>query len=140
MAGTTVRISAADGGTFECYLAVPGSGSGAGLILAQEIFGINWHMREIADLCAEEGYVVLAADLFWRLAAGVELGDEGIRNNFWTQKRDRNLRLDTLHVRRNDREKHRKRIEQWKFRFTRVTRFFTADIAYSIANSEAVTR
>ncbi len=78
MAGTTVRITAADGGTFEGYLAVPGSGSGPGLILAQEIFGINRHMREIADLYAEEGYVVLAPDLFWRFAAGVELGYEGI--------------------------------------------------------------
>ena len=78
MAGSTVRITAADGGTFEGYLAVPSSGSGPGLILAQEIFGINRHMREIADLYAEEGYVVLAPDLFWRFAAGVELGYEGI--------------------------------------------------------------
>ncbi len=59
MAGTTVRISAADGGTFQCYLAVPGSGSGPGLILAEEIVGINRYMREIADLCAEEDYVVI---------------------------------------------------------------------------------
>jgi carboxymethylenebutenolidase len=78
MAGTTVKIAASDGGTFEGYLALPGSGSGPGLILAQEIFGINRHMREIADLYAEEGYVVLAPDLFWRLAAGVELGYEGV--------------------------------------------------------------
>ncbi len=78
MAGTTVKISAADGGIFEGYLAMPEGGSGPGLILAQEIFGINRHMREVADLFAEEGYVVLAPDLFWRLAAGVELGYEGI--------------------------------------------------------------
>ena len=78
MAGTTVKITAADGGTFEGYLALPGAGSGPGLILAQEIFGINRHMREVADLYAEEGYVVLAPDLFWRLAAGVELGYEAV--------------------------------------------------------------
>ncbi|HEV3114590.1 MAG TPA: dienelactone hydrolase family protein [Candidatus Binataceae bacterium] len=65
-------------GVFEGYLALPGAGSGPGLILAQEIFGINRHMREVADLYAEEGYVVLAPDLFWRLAAGVELGYEAV--------------------------------------------------------------
>jgi carboxymethylenebutenolidase len=78
MAGTTVKITAADRGVFEGYLTVPESGSGPGLILAQEIFGINRHMREVADLYAEEGYVVLAPDLFWRLAADVELGYEGV--------------------------------------------------------------
>lgn len=78
MAGMSVRITSADGGTFEGYLAVPASGKGPGLILAQEIFGINKHIREVADLYAEEGYVVLAPDLFWRFAAEVELGYEGI--------------------------------------------------------------
>lgn len=78
MAGTTVKITAADGGVFEAYLALPDAASGPGLILVQEIFGVNRHMREIADLYAEEGYVVIAPDLFWRLAAGVELGYEGV--------------------------------------------------------------
>jgi carboxymethylenebutenolidase len=78
MAGTTVKINAADGGAFEGYLALPDGGSGPGLILAQEIFGVNRHMREIADLYAEEGYVVIAPDLFWRLSSGVELGYEGV--------------------------------------------------------------
>ncbi|HKD65582.1 MAG TPA: dienelactone hydrolase family protein [Candidatus Binataceae bacterium] len=78
MAGTTLRITASDGGVFEGYLALPAAGSGPGLVLAQEIFGINRHMREVADLYAEEGYAVLAPDLFWRLAAGIELGYEGV--------------------------------------------------------------
>jgi len=78
MAGTTIKISAADGGMFDGYLAIPDQASGPGLIVAQEIFGVNRHMREVADLFAEEGYVVLAPDLFWRLAAGVELGYEGV--------------------------------------------------------------
>jgi carboxymethylenebutenolidase len=78
MAGTKVQIASADGGTFAGYLAVPASGKGPGLLLAQEIFGINKHIRELADFYAEEGYVVLAPDLFWRLAAEVELGYEGV--------------------------------------------------------------
>ena len=59
-------------------MAVPACGKGPGLILAQEIFGINEHVREVAELYAEEGYVVLAPDSFWRLAAEVELGYEGV--------------------------------------------------------------
>jgi carboxymethylenebutenolidase len=43
-------------------------------VLLQEIFGINDSIRGIADYYAEEGYVVLAPDLFWRQEPGVELG------------------------------------------------------------------
>ncbi len=43
-------------------------------MLCQEIFGINDYVREVADLYAEEGYVVLAPDLFWRMEPGVDLG------------------------------------------------------------------
>jgi carboxymethylenebutenolidase len=74
MAGQTVTIRAADGATFAGYLAVPQSGTGPGIVLLQEIFGINANMRAVADYYAEEGYVVLAPDLFWRLEPGVELG------------------------------------------------------------------
>jgi len=74
MNSTTLSIAAADGGSFSGYLSVPSSGSGPGLILLQEIFGINEHIREIADVYAEEGYLVLAPDLFWRIKSGVELG------------------------------------------------------------------
>jgi carboxymethylenebutenolidase len=69
-----VSIAAADGRTFSGYLARPESGSGPGLVLAQEIFGVNAAMREAADLFTEEGYTVLVPDLFWRLEPGVELG------------------------------------------------------------------
>jgi carboxymethylenebutenolidase len=67
-------IAATVGGNFSGYLATPASGSGPGLILLQEIFGVNQHIREIADQYAEEGYLVLAPDLFWRMKPGVELG------------------------------------------------------------------
>lgn len=44
------------------------------LILLQEIFGINKSMRDIASLFAEEGYLVVVPDLFWRIEEGVDLG------------------------------------------------------------------
>lgn len=72
--GRTIEIAAPGGGAFGAYLAVPESGRGPGLVLVQEIFGVNATMREHADLFAEEGYVVLVPDLFWRLDPGVELG------------------------------------------------------------------
>src|SRR4030088_3676796 len=74
MAGQWIDIAAADGGTFKGYLTIPASGSGPGILLVQEIFGVNSSMREVADYYAEEGYVVLAPDLFWRLEPGIELG------------------------------------------------------------------
>src|SRR6202166_1602005 len=74
VAGQWVDVAAADGGTFKGYLTIPASGSGPGILLLQEIFGVNSSMREVADYYAEEGYVVLAPDLFWRLEPGIELG------------------------------------------------------------------
>src|SRR5579859_2780560 len=72
--GQWIEIKAADGGKFRGYLAVPASGQGPGIVLCQEIFGINAYIREVADYYAEEGYVVLAPDLFWRLEKDVDLG------------------------------------------------------------------
>jgi carboxymethylenebutenolidase len=72
----TISITAKDGGTFSGYLARPAQGSGPGLILLQEIFGITADLRALADRYAEEGYVTVVPDLFWRLEPGVELGHD----------------------------------------------------------------
>ena len=73
MAAKWIEIGGGDG-KFRGYLAAPASGKGPGLVLCQEIFGINAYVREVADYYAEEGYVVLAPDLFWRLDKDVDLG------------------------------------------------------------------
>ncbi|MCV4785189.1 dienelactone hydrolase family protein, partial [Escherichia coli] len=54
-----IDLTAANGGRFRGYLALPPGGRGPGLVLAQEIFGINEFMRRTADAFAAEGYVVL---------------------------------------------------------------------------------
>jgi carboxymethylenebutenolidase len=73
--GSYITVPARDGsGEFRAYVAVPKSGKGPGILLAQEIFGINDYIREVADYYAEEGYVVVAPDLFWRQQSNVELG------------------------------------------------------------------
>ena len=67
MGGQYIDIVARDGGTFSAYVASPAQGSGPGLVLLQELFGINDYMKSMADRYAEEGYVVLVPDLFWRM-------------------------------------------------------------------------
>ncbi|HEY4065818.1 MAG TPA: dienelactone hydrolase family protein [Burkholderiaceae bacterium] len=74
MAGHYIDMKAGDGsGGFRGYMAVPASGKGPGLVVAQEIFGINKTMRDVADYYAEEGYVVLVPDLFWRQEPNVDI-------------------------------------------------------------------
>jgi carboxymethylenebutenolidase len=65
-----------EGGTFDAYCAVPESGRGPGILLFQEIFGINDNMRGLADRVAEQGYVALVPDMFWRLERRFERKDE----------------------------------------------------------------
>lgn len=62
---------------FAGYLALPPAGKGPGLLLFQEIFGVNPHIRAVAEQYAQDGFVVLAPDLFWRQAPRVELGYAG---------------------------------------------------------------
>jgi carboxymethylenebutenolidase len=73
MPGRFIIVRAEDGGEFRAYLATPERGSGPGLVLLQEIFGVNPYMRDVADRYAEEGYVAVCPDLFWRIEPGVEL-------------------------------------------------------------------
>lgn len=65
-----------DGDTFDAYCAPPAGGSGPGILLFQEIFGINDNMRGLADKLAAEGYVVLVPDMFWRIERRFERKDE----------------------------------------------------------------
>jgi carboxymethylenebutenolidase len=70
-----VTIKSFDGGEFDGYLALPASGYGPGIVVLQEIFGVNDHMRNVADWYAAHGFVALCPDLFWRMERGVELTD-----------------------------------------------------------------
>jgi carboxymethylenebutenolidase len=55
-----------DDGTFDLPVWLPASGSGPGLVLFQEIFGVGPYIRAVAERLATLGYVVGAPDLFWR--------------------------------------------------------------------------
>jgi len=73
-----IDIKAQDGGSFKGYLSLPhqaqNGGKGPGIVLIQEIFGVNAHIRGVADQYASDGYTVLAPDVFWRMQPMVELG------------------------------------------------------------------
>jgi carboxymethylenebutenolidase len=75
MAGTDITIKG-PGGNFSGYLSRPSSGSGPGVVVIQEIFGVNKVMRDIADGFAARGYFALAPDLFWRIEPDVQLTDK----------------------------------------------------------------
>ena len=92
MADSFIEVVAQDGGRFNAYIARPAQGSGPGLVLLQEIFGINETMRSTADRFAEEGYVVLVPDLFWRIKPGIDLTDQSEAE--WKQALDYMNQLD----------------------------------------------
>jgi carboxymethylenebutenolidase len=72
-----ISVAAPGGATYDAYLALPPAGKGPGLVLFQEIFGVNEHIRALVEQYALDGYVVLAPDVFWRQQRRVELGYEG---------------------------------------------------------------
>jgi carboxymethylenebutenolidase len=71
-----VTIKSFDGGEFSAYLSLPAGGFGPGLLVMQEIFGVNQVMREICDWYAAHGFVAICPDLFWRQEAGVDITDQ----------------------------------------------------------------
>jgi len=71
-----VTIKSFDGGEFDAYLALPAGGYGPGIVVIQEIFGVNDYVRGVADWYAAHGFVAIAPDLFWRMETGVQLTDK----------------------------------------------------------------
>lgn len=73
---TSVTINAEDGGTFSAYLAHPEQETGPGILVIQEIFGVNKVMRDLCDGFAAQGYVAICPDLFWRQEPGIDITDQ----------------------------------------------------------------
>lgn len=70
----TTRINTLDGNDdFMAYVAEPEGEPRAAIVVIQEIFGVNAGIRRKCDLLAEDGYLAVAPDLFWRLGEGIEL-------------------------------------------------------------------
>jgi carboxymethylenebutenolidase len=80
MTTRTERVHTPDG-DLDAHVAIPASGSGPGMLLIQEIFGVNDYLKDAARRLADLGYVVLAPDLYWRTQPGLALGhdEEGLQ-------------------------------------------------------------
>jgi carboxymethylenebutenolidase len=71
-----VTVKSFDDGEFDAYLKLPAGGYGPGIVVLQEIFGVNRFVRDVCDWYATRGFVAICPDLFWRQEPGVELTDQ----------------------------------------------------------------
>lgn len=69
-----IHLTSADGFSFPVYVARPAGPPKAAIVVLQEIFGVNSHVRAVADSYAAQGYVAFAPAAFDRVERGVELG------------------------------------------------------------------
>lgn len=72
--GQFIDLQAADGKSIPAYVARPSGKARGAVVVVQEIFGVNKHIREVADGYAAAGYLAIAPATFHRVQAGVELG------------------------------------------------------------------
>ena len=72
--GSFIDLKASDGFVFPAYVAQPAGKPKAGIVVLQEIFGVNSHIRSVADGYAAQGYLAVAPSTFQRVKPGVEIG------------------------------------------------------------------
>ncbi|MBS2009358.1 MAG: dienelactone hydrolase family protein, partial [Cyanobacteria bacterium SZAS TMP-1] len=72
--GQDIKLTAEDGTEFSAYQAMPEEGRGPGLLVIQEIFGVNSHIRQVVDTYAQLGFVAIAPDVFFRIKPGLNIG------------------------------------------------------------------
>jgi carboxymethylenebutenolidase len=75
--GSFTTLKAADGHEFQAYVAMPEGTPIGGLVVVQEIFGVNASIRDTADAYAKDGFVAVAPAIFDRYERGIELSYEG---------------------------------------------------------------
>lgn len=72
--GETIKLKAADGFALSAYVARPAGAPKGGLVVVQEVFGVNGHIRRVADGFAADGYLAVAPALFDRIRPDLTLG------------------------------------------------------------------
>ncbi len=79
--GKTIKLTAADGHQLDAYVSEPAGQPKGSIVIVQEIFGVNPHIRSVCDNYAELGYAAIAPALFDRLKPGIELdySPEGVK-------------------------------------------------------------
>jgi carboxymethylenebutenolidase len=74
---SVVKLRASDGHELDAYVAEPDGKAWGALVVIQEIFGVNQHIRSVTDRFAQEGFYTVAPALFDRVERHVELTDQG---------------------------------------------------------------
>jgi carboxymethylenebutenolidase len=76
-----MKIAAESGLSFDAYVSRQGANPRPGLIICSEAFGVNSHIRSVADRFASQGYLVVAPDLLWRIEPGLQItyNEAGLR-------------------------------------------------------------
>jgi carboxymethylenebutenolidase len=90
------RVRTPDG-ELDAHVVLPESGSGPGVVVLQEIFGVGGYIKEAAERLAGIGYVALAPDLYWRIEPGIAIDhtEDGLGEAFQTsQKLDHALAVN----------------------------------------------
>ena len=72
--GKMIELTASDGHKLSAYRAEPKGKPRGGLIVVQEIFGVNGHIRSVSDGYAADGYLVVAPAFFDRVERGLDIG------------------------------------------------------------------
>jgi carboxymethylenebutenolidase len=72
--GSMIELTTSDGHTLGAYKAEPSGSPKGGVVVIQEIFGVNQHIKNVADQYAAAGYLAIAPALFDRVEKGLELG------------------------------------------------------------------
>lgn len=72
--GNIVKVSASDGHTLGAYRADPAGTPRGAIVLIQEIFGVNDHIRKVCDGYARDGYICVAPAVFDRVSKDIQLG------------------------------------------------------------------
>jgi carboxymethylenebutenolidase len=76
-----MKITAESGSSFDAYVSTQGANPRPGLIICSEAFGVNSHMRSVADRFASHGYLAVVPDLLWRIEPGIKItyNEAGLR-------------------------------------------------------------
>ena len=74
--GDKISLTTSDGHQLDAYRAEPSGAPKGGLVVVQEIFGVNKDMRSHCDHLAAAGYFALCPDIFWRQEPGIQLTDQ----------------------------------------------------------------
>ena len=81
-----ITITASDGGNFNAYLSKPEKTPAPGVVILQEVYGVNRFIKRISDYWASQGFLVASPDVYWRPRVTARSRAAGDRSLTWTRR------------------------------------------------------